>query len=101
MARITFEAALWRYQGAQAAWFFVTLPKAAGDELHFRGRRRKAAWGSIPVGVTVGATLWKTSVFPDRKTGSFLLPIKADVRRAESLIEGEAVSVELEFETEL
>jgi hypothetical protein len=48
----------------------------------------------IPVHVRIGKTGWQTSLFP--KDGLYLVPIKASVRKAEELEEGDEVSVRLE-----
>ncbi len=49
------------------------------------------------VRVTVGATTWATSIFPDTRAGAFLLPVKKDVRRREGLEDGATVAVTLEL----
>lgn len=51
-------------------------------------------WGIIPVHVRIGKTEWQTSLFP--KDGLYIVPIKASVRKAESLEEGDGVTVRLE-----
>jgi len=51
-------------------------------------------WGVIPVLVRIGKTEWKTSLFP--KDGRYLVPIKASVREAEDLDEGDRVTIRLE-----
>jgi hypothetical protein len=48
----------------------------------------------IPVTARIGKTEWKTSLFP--KDGRYILPVKASVRKAESLEEGASVAVRLE-----
>ena len=84
---------VWLHPGA-AGWHFITLPKGPAQEL--RGLRGKGAgWGSVPVTATIGATSWKTSIFPDAKSGSFLLPVKAAVRKAEGIEAGQAVAFQL------
>jgi hypothetical protein len=50
-------------------------------------------WGCIPVAARIGATRWKTSLFP--KDGGYIVPIKAAVRRAERLELGDVVEVSL------
>jgi hypothetical protein len=55
-------------------------------------------WGSVPVVATIGGTTWKTSIFPDKKAGSFVLPLKAEVRKAEGIEEGQAVELRLDVE---
>ena len=54
------------------------------------GRR---GFGSAKVRVTIGDTSWSTSVFPHKQSGGWLLPVKAAVRKAEGLTEGDAVTV--------
>ena len=58
---------------------------------------RSGGWGSIKVRVTIGDTLWNTSLFPHRESGGFMLPLKADVRRKEGLSEGNLVSGSIEI----
>jgi hypothetical protein len=89
----TFEAELWLYSG-NAAWHFITLPEETGGAARFFAGR-KSGFGSIPVMATIGGTRWKTSIFPDRKSGSYLLPVKAEVRRREAISAGESVAVHL------
>lgn len=91
--KIKFEAKLWRYQG-KAAWYFITLPEKSADQVRYYSPHR-GGFGSVPVEVCVGASEWKTSVFPDKKSNSFLLPVKALIRKMEGLSEGSNLSVTL------
>ena len=52
----------------------------------------RRGFGSLPVLVKMGKTEWKTSIFPDSRSGTYILPIKAAVRRAEGAFEGEEMS---------
>ena len=54
-------------------------------------------WGVIPVEVGLGETTWSTSLFPDNKAKSYLLPMKKPVRTAEGLRVGDQVEIELEL----
>ncbi|MBP9762590.1 DUF1905 domain-containing protein [Patescibacteria group bacterium] len=38
--------------------------------------------------VTVGKTMWETSIFPDKKSQSYLLPMKLEVRKRRGLWTG-------------
>lgn len=51
-------------------------------------------WGMIPAYVTIGNSRWYTAVFP--KDGSYLVPVKAAIRRAEKIEEGQVVEVKIE-----
>lgn len=83
-----FRAKVWLYPG-DAAWHFITVPKKESEDIKKRFGAKKRGWGSLPVVVQVGETEWKTSIFPDSKSGTYILPLKAVVRRKEGLFEGE------------
>lgn len=89
-----FTAELWRWDAAQDAWFFVTLPPDLSAVVRERPRPRRG-FGSVRVEATVGGTTWRTSVFPDSTSGCYVLPVRKAVRRAEDLEEGEPVDVAL------
>lgn len=42
-------------------------------------------WGRLPVLAKIGNTEWQTAIWFDTKAGTFLLPLKAEVRRKEQL----------------
>lgn len=79
----------------QAGFYFVTLPTDAADEIA-EIPRAAGGFGSVRVQVTVGKTTWSTSVFPDTKQGSYVLPVKKAVRSAEGISQGDNVNVTLE-----
>lgn len=89
-----FDAELWRYQG-DAAWFFVTVPQGVSDAIRDEVTRPPRGFGSVRVQATIGATTWATSVFPQAKEGTFLLPVKKAVRTAERIDEGDRFPVAL------
>ena len=88
----TFEAALWRYDG-DAPWHFVTVPVECADDIAMTHEPKP--FGSVPVQARLGSTVWETSLFPDKASGSYLLPIKRSVRDAESIADGDPVIVKL------
>ena len=77
-----------------APWFFVTVPEEQSRDLKAISSFVTYGWGVIPVQVCIGNTTWQTSLFP--KDGRYLVPIKASVRQAEQLQEGDHVTVQLE-----
>jgi hypothetical protein len=54
-------------------------------------------FGSVRVDVTIGASKWRTSIFPDTKQGVYMLPIKAEVRKANALTTGSTVRAAIEL----
>lgn len=90
---------VWLYGGGAAGgWHFVTLPKGPAKEIRMLlGGATGRGWGSVRVSATIGSTTWQTSIFPDKKAGSFLFPIKAEVRKAEGIEAGETIDFVLEI----
>lgn len=100
MDSVTVTTPLWRWTSATgpAAWYFLTIAGAEADAIRVAamtgqwldGRR---GFGSARVEARIGDSVWKTSVFPHRESGGWLLPVKAAIRKAEALAEDDAVTV--------
>jgi hypothetical protein len=90
---------VWLWQGsdgapAKGSWYFLTID---GDTaLAIRAAATNAAaWGSVYVEATIGGTTWRTSLFPSKQAGGWLLPLKAAVRKAEAILDGTVVEARL------
>jgi hypothetical protein len=81
-------------EGPGPSWRFARLPIDVADEMRSVGGPARG-FGSFRVQATVGDTSWRTSVFPETSTGSFLLPVKQAVRKAESIADGDVVNLSL------
>lgn len=93
--RYDFEAEIWRSSGA-GGWFFVTVPVEVAQGLRaLQGPR--VGFGSIRVRAEIAGAGWDTSVFPDTRSGSFLLPLKAQVRRCAGVTAGDRARVQIEL----
>jgi hypothetical protein len=90
---IEFNGKIWFWKGP-APWYFVTVPASQCRDLAALSGSVTYGWGMIPVHVGIGKTEWKTSLFP--KDGRYIVPIKASVRKAENLEEGDEVAIRLE-----
>ena len=76
-------------------WTFISVPLEASEEIRaFSAVRPRAGSGSVRVSVTIGGSSWQTSVFPS-ENGSYVLPVKKAVRRAEGIDTGDVVPVTL------
>ena len=80
-----------------SSWYFVALPKDLSEDLNALFGDHRRGFGSLPVEVSIGATVWRTSLFSDSKRGTFLLPLKASVRKAEGISEGLTVKTSFEI----
>ena len=87
----TGKVIFWR---GPAPYFFVAVPEGSSREIKSISNLVTYGWGVIPVRARIGRTEFETSLFP--KDGRYLLPLKAVVRKAENLAEGDEVSVRME-----
>jgi hypothetical protein len=94
MKPVHFTSEVWLYPGT-SAWHFAGVPKLISKSIKESNTNKTRGFGSIPVAVTIGKTTWKTSIFPDKTSGTYLLPVKADVRKKESIQAGDKVGITL------
>lgn len=83
------EVVEWR---GPAPFHFVPLPPDEADLID-EVKAEIAYWGVIPVTARLGATSFTTSMFP--REGTYFLPLKDAVRRAEGVGLGDVVEVRL------
>jgi hypothetical protein len=91
---INFKSKLWEWSG-KGAWCFVSLPKEYYDEIKVISSSPKRGFGSVKIEASVGKTVWKTSIFPDTKSGTYLLPVKKEIRKAENLSIGSVIDMKV------
>jgi hypothetical protein len=92
-----FEAELWLWEARRTdSWTFVRLPVDVSDEIRELSEGARNGFGSLRVRVRVGATAWRTSIFPDGTRG-YVLPVKKAVRKAEHLDAGDVATVNVEL----
>jgi hypothetical protein len=94
-----FRARIWIYNGP-TPWHFVTLPKKLAAEIRLFHGDLEIGWGSIRVNAKIASTAWKTSIFRDSKSGSYLLPLKAEIRKKEKLQAEQMISVTIAIDTD-
>ncbi|MEN9894927.1 MAG: hypothetical protein RIR97_779 [Pseudomonadota bacterium] len=92
-----FEAELWIYPAAKAAWHFVTVPDEVSRQIRFFAPSKSPGFGSVPVIASVNGFEWKTSVFPDQSKGCCILPVKTAARKAGNLQAGTLASFQLKL----
>lgn len=89
-----FEGPIWYWRGP-APWYFVTVPEPQCEEIRAVARVVTYGWGMIPVHVRIGRTEYVTSLWP--KDDRYIVPIKAAVRKAEALAEGDTITLRLQI----
>jgi hypothetical protein len=81
---------------ANPKFFLVNVPKLYSDEIHQISEGLTNGFGSLKVEAQIGSVIWRTSIFPDYGSGLFDLPLKAEVRKKNALVEGSITQVKLE-----
>lgn len=82
----------------EAEWHFVSIPKKESAYIRERFESQKRGFGSLRVDVRIGAIAWTTSIFPDsKKTGTYFLPLKKEVRKKAKIQEGDTISFTIEI----
>ncbi|MEZ0054322.1 hypothetical protein ABIA30_005362 [Mycobacterium sp. MAA66] len=87
-----FVAEVFQWRGP-APYFFVATPDDVDAFLHDHLGELTYGWGVIPARVRIGDTEVQTSLMP--KTGTYLVPLKVALRRAEDIDDGDIVRVRL------
>jgi hypothetical protein len=92
LPRFSFEAEVIYWRGP-SPFFYAPLPADQAAEIRRLARAVTYGWGMIPVDATVGGVTFYTALFPKDET--YLLPLKAAVRRRTNVTAGDVVAVEM------
>lgn len=87
----TISGKVFKFPG-KGGWFFVKAGKQLTQDLK---NAQKSGFGSVGVKATIGKTSWKTSLFPERKNGPYMIAIKSDVRKKENIVKGKTVRIKM------
>ena len=80
--------------GANGAWVFIALPTEDSDEI-LEIAPTPPGFGSVRVTAVIGSSEWNTSIFPSKELGTFVLPVKRQIRSQERVHLGDTVQVSL------
>ncbi|MGR4889575.1 DUF1905 domain-containing protein [Sphingopyxis sp. LARHCG72] len=89
---IAFEAAIIEWRGP-APFLFARVPDEHVGAIRYAAMTESYGWGVVPVVARVGNSEFATSLFP--RDGSYLLPIKVAVQKAERVGLGDKVMVRM------
>ncbi len=90
------KAKVWLYKRT-TKWYLVSIPKKESEEIKERFEFLKRGWGSLKVAVSIGNTKWSTSIFPDKKLGVYVLPLKTEVRKKEKIKNNDIIIFSMEI----
>lgn len=81
------KAKVWRWPG-DAGWHFVNVDRKLSEQI-----RKAYPRGFVKIRAQIGKTTWDTSLFPHKLSASYLLSVKASVRKKEDIFEGDEVVI--------
>ena len=92
-----FSAKAYQYSSSAAVcgWTFVSLPKELSAEIRNKFKWLEEGWGRMKVTAKIGNSEWQTAIWFDTKQETYLLPLKAAVRKKENIEPGSDVKINL------
>jgi hypothetical protein len=91
-ASFRFQADVIYWRGP-SPFFFVPVPSREAVVLRQVAKAVSYGWGMVPVEARIGGVAFTTSLFPKDET--YLLPLKAAVRRKADITAGDAIVVDM------
>ncbi len=76
-------------------WFFVSLPKDISKEIREHLKWQEEGWGRMKATATIKEIEWNTAIWFDNKHNTYLLPLKANIRKKASLELNDIIDVSI------
>jgi hypothetical protein len=74
----------WQHS-SPTGWHFISLPKEMAKEIRTALKTEEEGWGRLKAIAKIGNTEWKTAIWFDTKKDTYLLPLKAEIRKKERI----------------
>ena len=90
-----------QWRGEKATYHLVGFSGEHADTLaghalmHKLEFGKRGGFGSVKVMARIGATSWKTSVFPQDQQSEWILLVSKKVMKAEDIVAGDEITVEV------
>lgn len=88
-----FNSRVWQYAAPKGGWFFLSMPADITHEIRTHFKWQEEGWGRLKATARINHTEWATAIWFDTKQNTYLLPLKADIRKQEKLGANAKVSV--------
>lgn len=82
--KYNFNGKPWQYEGPNG-WTFISLPVNIAKEIRDILKKEEEGWGRLKMTAKIGETEWKTAIWFDTKKNTYLLPLKAEIRKKERI----------------
>jgi hypothetical protein len=92
--RFTFDAKINLYEG-HTQWHYVTLPVDVAASIRKHRSDNGRSTDELRVEVTVEATTWRTTLFDNKSTKSYLLPLRANASKKGTMRVGDTLHIQM------
>ena len=82
--KYNFDSKTWKYNG-QSGWTFISLPENMAKEIRDNLKNEEEGWGRLKATAKIGKTEWETAIWFDTKMNTYLLTLKAAIRKKEKI----------------
>ncbi len=89
-----FSNSIWR-SSETGGWYFVSVPKDMSAEIRKHLQWQEEGWGRMKATAKVNAVEWDTAIWFDKKQETYLLPLKAAIRKKANLQLGDRIAVRI------
>lgn len=96
--RYNFSGKLWKYNG-QGGWFFISLPTEISKEIRENLKWQEEGWGRMKITAQIERFEWDTAIWFDKKADTYLLPVKAVIRKKARLELDDTISVNISIKS--
>ena len=79
-----FTGKTWQHS-SPGGWYFISLPTEMSKEIRSNLKSEEEGWGRLKATARIGKTEWKTAIWFDSKRNTYLLPLKAEIRKKENV----------------
>ena len=92
--KYVFSAPLWKHDDP-GGWYFLSVPNALAREIREHLQWQEEGWGRLKASAQIGDTRWDTAIWFDTKRQTYLLPVKASIRKITGVVADQTVPVVL------
>ncbi|HRE75563.1 MAG TPA: DUF1905 domain-containing protein [Flavobacteriales bacterium] len=88
----TFTATTWQHT-APGGWYFVSMPVEMAAEIREHLKWQEEGWGRLKAIAETGNSKWETAIWFDTKHKTYILPLKAEIRKKENIVLNQEIEV--------
>lgn len=89
-----FTNIIWRHD-APGGWYFISLPKTISKEIRTHLGWQEEGWGRMKTIAQIGNIKWNTAIWFDTKMETYILPLKAEIRKKCNLETDKSINISI------